>query len=154
MQITDFLSSRPNWVPPLRHSHLIWVQGGRHTRLGGVGVGGPSSNEGGCWVVLETISCGNFTLCMWADLEPTKFLAHLKRRGGLKTTKSCRKILLRDTFKIKRFLNDFYESYLSTIFLIYHWCCRDQLWISSWIQTRKGATRIIRGPEQDYTWKP
>ncbi len=31
---------------------------------------------GGCWIVLQTIFCGSFTLCFWPDTEPTTLLHH------------------------------------------------------------------------------
>jgi hypothetical protein len=49
--VPGFLSSRPNWVPPPPHPQgsydsPLWVQGGRHTRLWGMGWRGPNSDEG------------------------------------------------------------------------------------------------------------
>ncbi len=42
--VPGFLASRPNWVPPSPHPQAnvappLWVQGGRHTRLLGIGWG-------------------------------------------------------------------------------------------------------------------
>ncbi len=57
------------------------------------------AGKGDCWVVSETIFCRTFTLCMWADSEPTKLLIHPKTNtkggggGGFKLINSCKKIL-------------------------------------------------------------
>ncbi len=43
------------------YTDIVWLWGG-----------------GGCWVVLETIFCRSFTLCIWPDSEHTKLLNHPK----------------------------------------------------------------------------
>jgi hypothetical protein len=42
--------------------HCVWLWGG-----------------GGCWIVLETTYCRNFTLCFWPDSEPIKLIHHPKQ---------------------------------------------------------------------------
>jgi hypothetical protein len=58
-RLPGFLSSCPHWVPPSPQQQTSvapplphWVQGRRHTRLRGGGVGGPNSDEGTDTLVL------------------------------------------------------------------------------------------------------
>jgi hypothetical protein len=47
-RVPGFLYLRRNWVPsPARECcSPFWIQGGRHTRVWGMGLGGPNSDEG------------------------------------------------------------------------------------------------------------
>jgi hypothetical protein len=63
----DFLSSRPNWVPPPSHP---WVQGGETHSLVGEGVVGPNSDE-------ETD-----TLVLYAYYNSSMRVAHKLKSSG------------------------------------------------------------------------
>ncbi len=78
--------SSPSPLPPFLcqstvHTDSVWL------KRGGV-----------CWVLLATIFCRSKTLC-WPEPEPTKMKDHPKekpsRGGGLRQTKTCRKVSLR-----------------------------------------------------------
>ncbi len=71
-----------------------------------------SAGEERCWVVLETINCSTFTLCVGPDSESTKLLAtpiqKLTRGKVLRKILSCRKVLFQGSFQTKRIYTAFH----------------------------------------------
>ncbi len=57
---------------------------------------------GGHWVLLKTIFCRSFTLCIWPDSEPTKLLDHPRQKprrgGGLRQINTYREVPLHVNF--------------------------------------------------------